>query len=80
MTITSKIRAVGNSKGVILPKKYLDQCGIEDLVDITIKDRIITIQAKNEIIKKNWVDFKPLRKKTRSTFVSNKFDEVDWTW
>lgn len=80
MTTSTKIRAVGNSKGVILPKKYLDQCGIEDRVDITLKDSIITIAASKTIVKKKWTDFKPSTKKEKIILVLNKFDEQDWTW
>ena len=80
MTTTSKIRAVGNSKGVILPKKYLDQCGIEDKVDITIKDNIITIAAAKNITKRKWADFKQTSKREKVILVPNKFDEKDWTW
>ncbi len=80
MTTTTKIRAVGNSKGVILPKKYLDQCGIEDAVDITIKDHKITIVASKNIAKMKWSDFKPSNRKEKIRIVKNKFDEKDWTW
>ena len=80
MTTTAKIRAVGNSKGVILPKKYLDQCGIEDTVDITIKDHKITIVASKNVIKKKWSDFRQLNRKEKIGLITNKFDEKDWTW
>ncbi len=80
MTTTSKIRAVGNSRGVILPKKYLDQCGIEDTVSITINDNIITIAAVKNVTKKKWSDFKQSAKKEKAMLVPNKFDEKDWTW
>ena len=80
MTTTTKIRAVGNSKGVILPKKYLDQCGIEDKVDITIKDQMITIAAAKGVAKKKWSDFKLSGKKEKVNLIPNKFDEKDWTW
>jgi antitoxin MazE len=80
MIITSKIRAVGNSKGVILPKKYLDLCGIDDKVDIAIKDNVITIAAAKGVVKKKWADFKPTGKKEKIALVPNKFDDKDWTW
>jgi antitoxin component of MazEF toxin-antitoxin module len=80
MTTTTKIRAVGNSRGVILPKKYLDQCGIEDKVDITIKDNTITIAATKHAAKKKWGDFKKPNSKGGIAMIPNKFDEKDWTW
>jgi len=80
MNTTTKIRAVGNSRGVILPKKYLDQCGIVDRVDITIKDNTITIAATKNGKKKKWSDFKPVAGKEKVSFISNTFDEKEWTW
>ena len=80
MTTTTKIRAVGNSKGVILPKKYLHQCGIEDRVDIAVRDNMITIAAAKNVAKKKWADFKQSKGKERVALVPNKFDEKDWTW
>jgi antitoxin component of MazEF toxin-antitoxin module len=80
MTTRSKIRAVGNSRGVILPKKYLEQCGIEDQVDISIKDNIITIAATKTVTKKKWADFNQTSKKEKIILVANKFDDQDWTW
>ena len=78
--MSTKIRAVGNSKGVILPKKYLDQCGIQDRVDITLKNDTITIAASKNNVKKKWSDFKQTTKKEKVGFVANKFDEKEWTW
>ena len=80
MTMTTKIRAVGNSRGVILPKKFLDQCGIEGMVDITIKDNMITIAATRKGKKKKWSDFTPSSGKEKVNLISNKFDENEWTW
>jgi antitoxin component of MazEF toxin-antitoxin module len=79
MTTSTKIRAVGNSKGVILPKKYLDECGIRDEVSITVKDNAITIAAARKTQKRKWSDFSKARKKPVA-LIPNKFDEEDWTW
>jgi antitoxin component of MazEF toxin-antitoxin module len=80
VTTSTKIRAVGNSKGVILPKKYLDECGIHERVDITVKDNTITIAAAKAVVKKKWTDFSQPGKKRKTALVANKFDENDWTW
>ena len=79
MNTTTKIRAVGNSRGVILPKKYLDQCGIQDMVNIAIQDNVITIAAVKNV-KKKWGDFKPSASKEKVALIPNKFDENEWTW
>ncbi len=80
MTKTTKIRAIGNSKGVILPKKYLDRCGIEDKVEINIKDKVIILAATKNVTKRKWADFKQINKKEKLPLVTNTFDEKDWTW
>ena len=79
MNTTTKIRAVGNSRGVILPKTYLDQCGIQDMVNIAIQGNVITIAAVKNV-KKKWTDFKPSGRKEKVTLIPNKFDENEWTW
>jgi antitoxin component of MazEF toxin-antitoxin module len=80
VTTSTKIRAVGNSKGVILPKKFLDECGIEDRVEISVKGNTITIAAAKDMVKRKWSDFSQRGKKRKSALVANKFDENDWTW
>ena len=80
MTITTKITALGNSRGVILPKRYLDLCGIEDKVDITIQNHKIMIAASRNIKKKKWSDFRLPNRGVKISGIKNKFDEKDWTW
>lgn len=80
MNTTTKIRPVGNSKGVILPKKYLELCGIEDLVDVSVQNNRITIAAARSVPKKKWSDFKRNLRKEKIKLIANKFDETEWTW
>ncbi|HRG09615.1 MAG TPA: AbrB/MazE/SpoVT family DNA-binding domain-containing protein [Cyclobacteriaceae bacterium] len=77
-TIT-KIRRIGNSRGILFSKTILDKSGITDNVQIIVKDKTIIISAVNEKKKKKWSDFKR-SKKDKSDFVVNKFDLTDWTW
>ena len=77
---TTKITAVGNSRGVILPKRYLDQCGIEDKVDITIQNHKIMIVASRNVKKEKWSDFRQPNRGVKIGSIKNKFDENDWTW
>jgi antitoxin component of MazEF toxin-antitoxin module len=76
MTTTTKIRAVGNLKGIIIPKAFLDQCGIEESVDITMKNNSITITASKVVVKKKWADFKPSGKKEKVKFIPGKLFEL----
>lgn len=75
----TKIRRIGNSKGILFPKTILEESGIKDTVKITVKDNIIMISSADKPIKKKWSDFKKA-KKEKSDFVVNRFDETEWTW
>lgn len=71
---------MGNSRGVIIPKRYFDQCGIEDKVDIIIQDKKIMIVASRNVKKKKWSDFRQPKGRIRIGLLKTNFDEKDWTW
>ena len=75
----TKIRKIGNSRGILFPKTVLDRSGIKDTVKIIVKDNIIMISSADKPVKKKWSDFKKA-KKVKADFVTNRFDETDWTW
>ena len=77
-TIT-KIRRIGNSRGILFSKTILDKSGITDSVQIIVKEKKIVISAFDEKKKKKWSDLKR-NKKDKSDFVVNKFDLAEWTW
>ncbi len=80
MSITiTKIRKIGNSRGILFPKAILDEGGITDTVKITVKNRIIMITPGDKKSKKGWSDFKRVKRESVD-FVSNTFDSKDWTW
>lgn len=41
-----KLQKIGNSRGIRIPKKVIEQCGISDTVEIFITGKAITIIAK----------------------------------
>lgn len=75
----AKVRRIGNSKGILFPKSILDESGIEDTVQITVKNKVIMISSADVKKKKKWSDFKAA-KKEKADHVSNRFDATDWTW
>ena len=80
MSITvTKIRRIGNSRGILFPKAVLDECGIVDSVKITVKNKVITITPGDKKPKKAWSDFKRAKRES-ADFVANKFDFKDWAW
>jgi antitoxin component of MazEF toxin-antitoxin module len=44
MTLT-KVRRIGNSKGILLPKTVLEESGIKGTVKIVVKDKVIMISS-----------------------------------
>ncbi|MFZ2906433.1 MAG: hypothetical protein WAZ98_09535 [Cyclobacteriaceae bacterium] len=78
ITLT-KVRRIGNSKGILFPKTVLDESGIKGTVQITVKNKVIMISPAEEKQKRTWADFKR-EKKESADFVVNKFDSTEWTW
>jgi antitoxin component of MazEF toxin-antitoxin module len=78
-TTLTKVRKIGNSRGILFPKTILDEGGIKDIVKITVKNKTITITPGEQKRKKDWSDFK-IHKKVKSDFISNAFDSKDWVW
>jgi antitoxin MazE len=79
MAVITKVRKIGNSKGILFPKTILEKSGIKDTVQLTVKNNEIIIAPKASKTKKQWSDFKKV-KKEKSDFVVNKFDQTEWTW
>jgi len=77
--IRTKIRRIGNSKGILFSKDILEKTGITSDVKITVKDKTISIEASLPVDKKKWSDFKK-KKNEKADFVQNAFDDTDWTW
>jgi antitoxin MazE len=78
---------IGNSQGLIIPKKLLSTLGETKTVDIKVKDGGLLIMPLTEPkARANWEKqfseaiakgFKP---ENDSTHVENDFDKEEWTW
>ncbi len=78
MSTVAKIRPIGNSKGVLLPKSFLEECNIKTDVTISIKEKSIVISATEKKEKRKWEDFKKAKQKVSA--LKNSFDDLEWTW
>ena len=81
-----KVKKIGNSKGIILPKNLLEMCEIEEEVSLTVEDNHIIISASGkpragweEQFKTALSEVKELESDYFSNF-SNEFDDKEWTW
>lgn len=81
----TKLRKIGNSSGIILSKRILEQLDIEekDELKLVVKDGTILIQKISEV-RENWkeqfVKAGSLKDTENEMTFSNQFDEEQWTW
>ncbi len=76
--------AIGNSKGIRIPKIILEQCHIKKFVDLEVQEDRILIKSYNEIPRKNWdKEFHKMHKNQDDRlFISDSIDvnDKDWVW
>ena len=81
----TKLRKIGNSSGIILSKRILEQLEIEekDELKLQVKDGKIIIEKISEV-RGNWkeqfVKAGSLNDEDYEMTFSNQFDEEEWTW
>lgn len=81
----TKIRKIGNSSGIILSKKFLEDLKIlpMDDLEVTIENDAITIR-KATGPRQNWREqFLAAGSQDRNDFemdFENNFDDEEWTW
>jgi len=47
---------IGNSKGIRIPKKVLDQCHVDDVLELTIKDNDILLTPVHKKPREGWAE------------------------
>ena len=86
--ITVKLRNIGNSKGIIIPKELLALCNMDEEVSIEIKGQqliVSKVSSKRIDWEKAFHDCDAENSADRriaQTFTdfSNTFDHEEWTW
>ena len=85
--MNATIRNIGNSKGIILPKSILSQCGIGQEVTIEVHNQDIIIRAVKlpEQKRQGWeAAFKEMAENGDDALalpdIFNDENEGDWTW
>jgi antitoxin MazE len=75
---------IGNSKGIRIPKTILNQCDIQNEVDLEIEDGNIVLYPVNKKPRKDWdKKFKEMKKNGDDKLIidANIDLEMDnWTW
>lgn len=56
-TLKIKLRKIGNSKGIVIPKKYLKIIdGDQDEITIEVNENSILLKKTNETPRKGWAE------------------------
>jgi antitoxin MazE len=89
-TITSRpplqvaIRAIGNSKGVVIPKIILEQSGVEGVVEMSVDGEKIILSKPKNTVRKYWAqDAQNLVRAGEDELVLGDFantEDGDWVW
>jgi antitoxin MazE len=78
------IRAIGNSKGVVIPKIILEQSGIQELVEMSVDGEKIILSKPKKVVRDRWAeDAKSLAKAGEDKLVLGDFsseEDGDWIW
>jgi antitoxin MazE len=80
----AKIVRIGNSRGIRIPKAVLDECGIQDSVELSITDGGITLRAAQNP-RDGWLDAAREMVATDEDAlidppIPTKFDDTEWEW
>ena len=80
----TKIRKIGNSVGIIISQKILDQVAVKKEVNLSVKDSKIIIEAVKENPRENWEEMllkaRSLEDNDFLEDFDNDFDKSEWTW
>ena len=86
--VTVKLRNIGNSKGIIIPKEMIAQCNMEENVTIEVKDQQLIIRkAESPQIQWDTAFNNYIQESAEETIDAqsmsdfpNQFDEEEWQW
>ena len=78
------IRAIGNSKGVVIPKIILEQSGIKEIVEMSVEGEKIILNKPKNTVREHWArDAQSLAKVGGDKLVLGDFaneEDGDWVW
>ena len=83
--ITNIVR-IGNSRGIRLPKSILDQCRLEDRVEIEVEDNTLIIKPANaprcgwENAFRGMAQYDDDKLLDADAGLSKEWDESEWRW
>jgi antitoxin MazE len=82
----TRIVRIGNSKGIRLPKSVLDQCRLQDVVELEVKGNTVIVQPAHQT-RAGWVDaFAGMAKHGDDKLLdddadfSTEWEQSEWRW
>jgi len=84
-TLKTKVVRIGNSRGIRIPKVILDQCHINDEVELETKEGCLVIKSPHTA-REGWdLAFQKMHESkddvlVASNNITNEFDEDEWEW
>ena len=81
-----KISNIGNSKGIIIPKAIIEQCGLKERVNLEVKDNYLVIYPQSDPPRQGWEEAIIAAGDNNSDELlmgdnlEHSWDEEEWTW
>jgi len=81
---------IGNSKGIRIPKKVLDQCQIDDTLDLSVENNVIMLKPMHRKPREGWAEaieavnkkhgIEPLDQEWLEANLLGDTEVEDWEW
>ena len=82
----AKITNIGNSRGIIIPKAIIEQCGLENSVDLEIENNRLIISPSKDNPRQGWetaiiaAGGNEDDELLMEDYLEHSWDEEEWTW
>lgn len=83
----TKIINIGNSKGIIVPRAIIEQCGLKKQVSLEVKDNCLIISPdRDRLSRQGWseaiiaVGDCDNDELLMGDYLDHSWDEKEWTW
>jgi antitoxin MazE len=82
----TKITNIGNSKGIIIPKTIIEQCGLKERVSLEIKDNCLVISPATNPLRQGWSEAiiaagsSDNDELLMDDYLDHSWDQEEWTW
>lgn len=82
----TRLIRIGNSRGIRIPKAFLDQCDLKETVELEAQDGCLTIRPV-DAVRKGWEEaFRQMAETGDDVLLDEDvlpvtaWDETDWEW